>query len=409
MATTYYFDRDTKVYMHAPLAAAGAKNMFWELPVLDGFSFSQATNASEITLNQAQASVGGASLRARQMFNDSYAPAEWSFSTYMSPFTSAGTTIGTAGVAGDTDGDHHEVSEALWAMFFDQLAGNTYGITSTTSALTVNPDNSNKAQIGIFDLYFVFGAGKVLEASGVPAANYADGDQKIYRVKDCSVNEASFDFDIDGIATVAWSGQGKLITEESALNMNTGTWTIDGSDITPSTQLITEGVENTTGFIRNRVSDLTMTGAFASASAVTYSLVLTGGNITMSNNLTYLTPETLGIVNQPLGHVTGTRNIGGNVTCYLDNDDSPVGSAELFEDAIEATTDIQNVCSFAFDIGATAAPYLLLTMPTCHIEVPTIAIDDVISLETNFHALPSSISGTDEISVFNFIGKDVNA
>ena len=83
MATTYYFDRDTKVYMHAPLTSAGSKNMFWELPVLDGFSFSQATNASEITLNQAQASIGGASLRARQMFNDSDAPAEGSFSTYM--------------------------------------------------------------------------------------------------------------------------------------------------------------------------------------------------------------------------------------------------------------------------------------------------------------------------------------
>jgi len=50
-----------------------------------------------------------------------------------------------------------------------------------------------------------------------------------------------------------------------------------------------------------------------------------------------------------------------------------------------------------------------LTMPTCHIEVPTLAIDDVISLETNFHALPSSISGTNEITVFNFFGKDVNA
>ena len=68
-----------------------------------------------------------------------------------------------------------------------------------------------------------------------------------------------------------------------------------------------------------------------------------------------------------------------------------------------------NSFSFAFDIGAGAAPYLNLTMPTCHIEVPTIMIDDVISLETNFHALPSAISNTNEISVFNFFGKDVNA
>ena len=27
----------------------------------------------------------------------------------------------------------------------------------------------------------------------------------------------------------------------------------------------------------------------------------------MENNITFLTPETLGVVNQPLGNVTGTR------------------------------------------------------------------------------------------------------
>ena len=63
MATTYYFSRDTKVYAHVPLSAAATKSTYFELPVLDGFSFTQATNATEITLNQAQ-STGGASLRA---------------------------------------------------------------------------------------------------------------------------------------------------------------------------------------------------------------------------------------------------------------------------------------------------------------------------------------------------------
>ena len=391
MATTYYFDRDTKVYAHVPLAAAGTKNMYYELPVLDGFSFSQATNASEITLNQAQ-STGGVSLRARQMFNDSYAPAEWSFSTYMAPYTTGGGTQGTAGVGSAVDGTHREVSEAIWGMFFDQTVNGA--LTADTTDLSISPGNSNKATVGIFDLYFVFGAAKIAYSSGKPASGYADGNQKIYKIANCSVNEFSFDFDIDGIATVAWSGQGKIITEESAL------------DLSSSTALITEGVTNTTGFIRNRVSDLTLTSE-VSGSSVTYVTTLTGGNITMGNNLTYLTPETIGVVNQPLGHVTGTRTIGGNVTCYLDNDTN--ASAELFEDAIEATTDIQNSSSFTFDIGASAAPYLMLVMPTCHIEVPTITIEDVISLETNFHALPSTISGTNEITTFNFFGKDVNA
>ena len=391
MATTYYFSRDTKLYAHVPLSAAATKSTYFELPVLDGFSFTQATNATEITLNQAQ-STSGVSLRARQMFNDSYAPAEWSFSTYMAPYTSAGGTKATNGRGSATDGAHCEVSEAMWAMFFDQTCNGA--LTSDGTDLSISPANSNKATIGVFDLYFVMGGASVAYSSGKPASAYSDGNQKIYKIADCSVNEFSFDFDIDGIATVNWSGMGKIITEESAL------------DLSSSTALVTEGVTNTTGFIRNRVSDLTLSGD-VSGSSVTYVASLTGGNITGTNNLTYLTPETIGVVNQPLGHVTGTRNIGGNVMCYLDNDTN--ASAELFEDAIEATTDITNSFSFAFDIGAGANPYLNLTMPTCHIEVPQLAIDDVISLETTFHALPSSISGTNEISVFNFFGKDVNA
>src|SRR6056300_1050537 len=108
MADTLYFSRDTKVYVEIGSA-------IWEIPVLDGFSFSQATNTSEITLNE-MADASGNSRRARQMFTDSYAPAEWSFSTYVRPFTSGG---------GGTGGEHgsafsHVVEEALW----NALAGN---------------------------------------------------------------------------------------------------------------------------------------------------------------------------------------------------------------------------------------------------------------------------------------------
>ena len=250
---------------------------------------------------------------------------------------------------------------------------------------------SAKAVLGVFDLYFVLGA-----SNAATAYTYAEGTgaahQKIYKISDCSVNEASIDFDLEGIATVNWSGMGKIITEVAAL------------DATATS--IYEGAGNSTGFIRNRLSDLTIAGD-ASGSSVTYATTMTGGNITFSNNLTYLTPETLGIVNQPLGHVTGTKSISGNFTCYLDNNTN--ASAEFFEDIIEATTDITNSFSLTFDIGASAAPFALITMPTCHLEVPTHSIEDIISLETNFHALPSVMSATDEISVFTFTGKDVNA
>ena len=391
MATKLYFSRDTKVIAHMPQSAAATKSMYYDIPVLDGYSFSQATNTSEITLNEAQ-STAGASRRGRAMFNDSYAPVEWSFSTYMMPYTSAGGTKGSAGKGSATDGAHCEVTEALWAMFFGQTVN--AGVTSDATNLDIVQTGANKATVGVFDLFFIMGASQASTAYTY-ATGAATAQQMIYKIADCSVGDVSFDFDLDGIATVNWSGNGKIITEEASLDL-------DGS-----TAFINEGVANTTGFIRNRVSDLTMVGD-ASGSSVTYTSTLTGGNISMSNNLTYLTPETLGVVNQPLGHVTGTKNIGGNFTCYLDNA-SGTSSAEFYEDIVEATSDIQNSFSLSFDIGGGTAPHCLITMPTAHLEVPTHSIDEVISLETNFHALPSDFDSTNEISVFQFVGKDVNA
>ena len=391
MATKLYFSRDTKVIAHIPQSSAATKSMYYDIPVLDGYSFSQATNTSEITLNEAQ-STSGVSRRGRAMFNDSYAPVEWSFSTYMMPFTSAGGTKGTSGKASGTDGAHCEVTEALWAMFFGQT-GNA-GITSDTSNLDITQSTANKATVGVFDLFFIMGASQAATAYNF-TTGAATANQMIYKLSDCSIGEASFDFDLDGIATVNWSGNGKLISEEATLNLSS------------SDALINEGVSNTTGFIRNRISDLTMSGD-ASGSSVTYTSTLTGGNISWSNNLTYLTPETLGVVNQPLGHVTGTKSINGNFTCYLDNA-SATSSAEFYEDIVEATSDIQNSFSLSFDIGGSGTPHCIITMPTAHLEVPTHSIDEVISLETNFHALPSDFDSTDEISVFQFVGKDVNA
>ena len=133
-----------------------------------------------------------------------------------------------------------------------------------------------------------------------------------------------------------------------------------------------------------------------------YNTVITGGNVTISNNMTFLTPETLGIVNQPLGHVTGTRSVGGNFTCYLNMDTG--SSADLFEDIIENTADVTNSFDLTFGVGGTASgtSRVELHMETCHLEVPTHSMDDVISLEVNFHALPSTIGGTNELNVKYF-------
>jgi len=80
----FFFSRDTKVFMEWSEDSTTANTALYEIPVLDGFSFSQGTNTSEVTLSEAATSAGY-SKRGRAMFTDSFAPAEWSFSTYMRP------------------------------------------------------------------------------------------------------------------------------------------------------------------------------------------------------------------------------------------------------------------------------------------------------------------------------------
>ena len=68
-------------------------------------------------------------------------------------------------------------------------------------------------------------------------------------------------------------------------------------------------------------------------------------------------------------------------------------SADLFEDLIEATSVITNSFDLTFGIGGASSvtPSVQIELPKCHFEVPAHSMDDVISLETNFHALPASL------------------
>ena len=252
-----HFSRDTKVFCKQ------GSNV-WELPVLDGFSFSQATNATEITVNEME-STAGVSRRARQMFNDSYAPAEWSFSTYARP-NSTGTCA----------------EECLWANFIAEnsftpgsgtAAGTwTKGVTVASATHTYDFDDSNVADLGTFDLFFVLGAQSDSDDNFTTGAGVT-----VYKIASCVANEVSIDFDIDGITTLNWSGFGNLISEEASF---------DGSGAIP------RSITATSNFIRNRLSTLSISSS-VSGGATNYLLTLTGGNVTFTNNILSLLQKLL--------------------------------------------------------------------------------------------------------------------
>lgn len=472
MATQLYFSRDTKVYIEF-------NNKVWEIPVLDGFSFSQGNNTSEITLNEME-SAGGISRRGRRAFNDSLAPGEWSLSTYVRPFTAAsGTANGTA----DSAANVHAVEEVLWGMMAganaydtakydfenttvinatDMVQGETYEIvvagttdftgdvgsadstagtvftrgsaaatgtgtvkrkvTAATSAQNrVSFHASNSSTLGTANIYFVLG----------------DANRTVMKLTEAVVNEASIDFEIDGIATIAWSGQCSEVLDFSGSThvddalpihsdathdgsaMAVGDVWLDANDghrlyvmtnVTNGAEAATayavnEAITDTSNFIRNRLTTLTVDGTNTTGLLnAGYDLTLTGGNISIANNVSFITPEEIGLVNVPIGHVTGTRAISGSFTCYLSvnsaaRDGSGDKSRDLFDDLRALTTTVTNNVALTFSIGGASGRRLEIVCPTAHLEIPTHSIEDVISLETSFQALPSTIDNTNEVSL----------
>ena len=134
-----------------------------------------------------------------------------------------------------------------------------------------------------------------------------------------------------------------------------------------------------------------------------YELVLTGGSFSIENNVSYLTPEELGVVNAPLANITGARSISGSMTCYLDNDATASKSGELFADLISDTTTIRNVFDMSINIGGetAATPRIEFSLPTAHLEIPTINVEDLLTLEINFHGQVANgnVDNTDEATI----------
>lgn len=386
----FYFARDTKVF----LTPTGSTAVAWEIPVLDGMSFSQSTETTEITLNE-MTSATGTSRRSRQLFTDAFNPSEWSFSTYMRPFGSVPAGSGDIWEpSGSISGNpQHAVEEPLWAYMVGSKQftigtgsaaskwtsdGSTVsGVTNSDTNMIVDWTASEVPSLPEFDLYIELGGAR-------------DGNDLTYKLSKCVVNEAAIDFDIDGIATINWSGFGQNVAEFSTNSGNPPSFT----------KTISEGIHNETrNFIKNRLTALTCVGTNISGTSTTdtYNLVLTGGNITISNNVTFLTPETLGVVNLPIGNVTGTRTITGNATCYLNS--AADGSADLFEELAELTNSSANasaiVNSFALNFlvgGSGNTPRVEISLPKAHLEVPQHAVDDIISVDVNFHGLPASVN-----------------
>lgn len=216
-------------------------------------------------------------------------------------------------------------------------------------------------------------------------------DQTTYVLDNCVLDQATIDFNLDGIAMIQWTGKGTVLRTLAVAGASAGTFS--GS----LTGTYTVATVNTDGyFITNKVSTATLKSTFlgSGTSAKTYTLALTGGSLTIANGVSYITPETLGVVNKPIGYYTGTRAISGNVTAYLKTGGTNPTST-LLTDLLTSSSETKFYLEIQIG-GINSVVKVELEMPAVTLQVPTVDVQDVVSTTINFVAqgsvLPSSVA-----------------
>ena len=426
-----------------------------ELQVLDGFTFSQNTNADTITVSEA----GAAPIRGQRAFNSSLAPVDFSMSTYIRPYSAtsgtgpvtaeesvlwnamvSGTAI-TAGVAlggtgltatytfasgvgtvvitgtgmnvtGLNPDDYVTIGGLTGGTAAGTIAlsaGGKLGTVGTTS-ITIYLANPSTAAItvtvGTAKLYKcawapVNGGFSVVTTAGSNLNQLQKFgmifvvDNATYVVDNCAMNQVVIDFGLDAISTTQWSGQGTSLREVSG-----------GLSLVSGTNYTAKNVD--AKFITNKLStvSLSLVNALGNAAAAgtSYAVALTGGSITINNNIGYLTPANLGVVNVPINYYTGTRSITGSMTAYLKTGSGAGSTGQLLADMLAASTSaVEPMVKLGISIGGgTNTVKVVMDIPSAVISIPTVDVQAVVSTTINFTAegyIPSATANANTFAL----------
>jgi hypothetical protein len=341
-----------------PSSGFDATNTF-ELQVLDGFSFSQASTTETVTLNEA----GATPVRGQRSFNTALEAVDFSFSTYMRP----------------QDGGVNITAEEaiLWnAMFSDAAIGATGAAwTNGTTKATCVATNSERHQLQKFGLIVVI-------------------DGTTFVIDNCVLDTATIDFGLDAIAAIAWTGKGATLRQITSPTLS-GTTTVTLSGSLSGTA---NGKNVTAPYIANKLSTVTLDAGIG-AGGTSYNVALTGGNITISNNVSYLTPANLGVVNKPATYFTGTRSIKGSLNAYLRSGSGNTG-ALMAALLTSADSDTDPAYYLKIVIGGNNPTHVDLTMPAVMLSIPSVSTEQVVSTSLDFTA-QGSTSGVFDVGTAN--------
>ena len=390
----------------------------WKLEVLAGFAVTSSAATQDITSLES----GITPDRSQQRFNTAINPVDWNFQVYLRPtgITSGGTAPASGGGTNQTG---NVMPVADWFMW-QALVSNTSPSSGTTYQSTWKSPGrlltTNNAQ----------SSGSHSTRSNFSTATqnhmYFKLDNVIYQVSNATVNQATVDAGIEEIATVTWAGFGTTMKEltgvfrDNAISCfggtnNLGTVKTAKSNVTeliantgpsymPFNQMNVNGTVGTNSFIKNRLSQIEFHHkASATASDEKFTFPVTALSFDYNNNITYLTPEEMSALNEPIGQFTGTRAVTGSATMYLRTGD--LESAGFLRNISEdSRTSSAQTSNANLIVGGTTSgdPYVAFQLDACQFEFPSVATEDVVSMSVNFVGQETTANkgGGGEVTIF---------
>ena len=151
----------------------------------------------------------------------------------------------------------------------------------------------------------------------------------------------------------------------------------------------------TAPYLANKLSTVVLDTAIG-AGGTAYTVAITGGSLTFANNVSYLTPANLGVVNTPIVYFTGTRAISGTMNAYLRT--GALQTAGLLKSLLEGSaTTVDPAFYMKLSIGGnpTAVCRVDVEMPAVMLTIPTVATEQVVSTTISFTAQGSASNAFD--------------
>jgi hypothetical protein len=399
----------------------------WKLEVLAGFAVSSTAATQDITSLES----GTTPDRSQQRFNTAINPVDWNLQVYLRPTgVNSGATAGGTGAGTNQTGN--VVPLADWYMW-QALVSNTSPSSGSAYQSVWKSTGGNAGKLITTNVAATSGSHSSRTNFSTALENhmYFKLDNVIYQVSNATVNQATVDAGIEEIAMVTWAGFGTTMKEltgsprDNAIAcfggvLNSGTTVTANSNVAemtantgpaymPFNQMNVAGTIGTNSFIKNRLSQIEFHHkASAGASDEKFVFPVTALTFDYNNNITYLTPEEMATLNEPIGQFTGTRAVTGSATMYLRTGD--LESAGFLRNISEdsRTQSAQTSNANLIIGGATSGdPQVAFQLDACQFEFPAVATEDVISMSINFVAQEPTASKGDGGEVQIFAAKSV--